>query len=248
MDKITYYAIAMSISIVAIVLFVVLNTIFLKNKSEKTKLIPIIIVFFLLIALEVWKIFTLIKDNGHFEPLRYPLVMCSLVMFTYPIFCFKRNRFSNLAMAFSVLPVIGMFVAFVAVQYNYIPTLMQHHSYLYHAAMMAVAVYLITSGLYKFKFKDFFKVGIALIGYVAFCTILSLIIGADISIFGPEKGQLKFLYSMFGYGVGNLMVSVIMMGASAGVYAIICGFMQLARKNKENSNTQNEQNVKEGNK
>ena len=228
--ELLYFLIATSITIVFIVLFAVLNTIFLKNKSEKTKMIPIMVVWGLLVAAEIWKIYYLIATGGDFSPLRYPLVMCSLVMYLYPLFMFKKNRLSDFAKAFSVLPVIGMFIAFVATQSDYPITLMQHHSYLYHGAMMAVAVYLITSGLYKFKFKDFFKVGIGLAIYTLFSTILSVLIGGDISIFGPTTGQIKFLYPTFGYAVTNLILCFAFMLASAGLYGGICGSMYLVRR------------------
>ena len=76
----------------------------LKNKIEKTKLLPIPICFYILIILEVAKIYYLIARDGGFNANRYPIVFCSIVMFTYPMFCFKKNKLSDFAMGMSVLP------------------------------------------------------------------------------------------------------------------------------------------------
>lgn len=108
--------IPMIITFVIIIAFVTLNTLLLKNKSEKAKLWPIRIVFFLLVALEIAKIFYLIGRDGAFYPNRYPIVFCSMVMYAYPLFCFKQNRFSDVAKGFSIIPSILAFVMFASIQ------------------------------------------------------------------------------------------------------------------------------------
>lgn len=215
------YIIPLIITIIFIVLYVTLCTIFLKNRSEKIKMIPIQVIFFILIILEFLKIFYLITINGEYQPLRYPVVFCSMVMYAYPIFCFKKNRFSDLAMGVSILPMIFVFILFVAIQWQYEMDLMQIHSYFYHGAMMAVAAYLLTSGLYKFEFKKYFPIFLVLSGYVVFCTVLSLFIGGDISYFGPECDYLGFIYDAFGYVVGNLFVIGLIFVLCIGAYGII---------------------------
>lgn len=54
------FIVPMAISAVVIVAYVILCTVFLKNKSENAKLIPVRVVFFILIALEIVKIVYLI--------------------------------------------------------------------------------------------------------------------------------------------------------------------------------------------
>ena len=226
------YLIACAVTFVCIALFVILCTHFLKNKSEKIRLIPVIVIFFLLVVLEVWKIYRLIRTDGSFAPLRYPIVFCSLVMYAYPLFCFKKNRFSELAKGFSVIPCIIIFILFVAVQYTYPWTLMQAHSYVFHGAMMAVAIYLITSKLITFRFRDFFMNGLLIAAYILLCTVISLAIGADISLFGPESSFLSVIYSNLGYGVGNVVLMCVVMLLSAGIYGAICGSICLYHKSK----------------
>ena len=165
--------------------------------------------------------FYLIHQNGYYDTSRYPLVFCSAVMYTYPLFCFKKNRLSNAAMAYSVIPSIIVYVLFVATQSSYRMSLIQGHSYFYHGTMLAVAIYLMTSGLYKFKFKDFFSLTLMLGGYVAFATVLSIFLKGNISIFGPSSSYLGFLYNYFGYAVGNLLLVVVIMLLCFAVYGVI---------------------------
>ncbi len=54
------FIVPMAISAVVIAAYVVLCTVFLKNRGENAKLIPVRVVFFILIALEIAKIFYLI--------------------------------------------------------------------------------------------------------------------------------------------------------------------------------------------
>ena len=206
---------------ICIIIFVVVCTIKTKNKTEEEKLIPVKVMFFALIGWEVFKIFYLIHQNGYYDTSRYPLVFCSAVMYTYPLFCFKKNKLSNAAMAYSVIPSIIVFILFVATQSSYKMSLIQGHSYFYHGTMLAVAIYLMTSGLYKFKFKDFFALTLMVGGYVIFATVLSIFLGGNISIFGPGSSYLGFLYKNFGYAVGNLLLVAVVMLLCFVVYGII---------------------------
>lgn len=209
------------ITFILIAVFVVVFTIKYKNATENDKLKPIRWVFWALIACEVFKIFYLISQNGNYAPNRYPYVFCSIVMYAYPLFCFKKNKFSNVAMAISVIPSFIIMVLLIAVPQPNL-SLIQGHSYLYHGAMTAVGIYLLTSGLYKFKFNDFLSLGLVISGYVMFSTVLSIFIGANISYFGPFNNSfLGFIYNMFGYVVGNIVLCVAVMLLCFITYGII---------------------------
>lgn len=223
------YILPLIVSFIFVFLFVFFCTKIYKNQPDEKKLKPIKIIFYSLVILEIWKIFYLITQNGQFEPSRYPLVFCSLVMYAYPLFCFKKNKFSNVAMAFCVLPSFIVFLMFVAVQWQYEMSIIQAHSYYYHAAMMAVSIYLMTSKLYVFKIKDFYSVFLCLFGYVVFAVGLSLFIGGDISIFGPNKSFIKFFYDKVGYAIGNLILIIVIFLFCFGIYGII----ELCSKKKE---------------
>lgn len=215
------YILPLIITTICIVAFVVAFTLIYRNASDDKKLKPIRWVFYLLIAWEVFKIFYLINQNGYYDTSRYPLVFCSLIMYTIPLFCFKKNKLSNIAMAYSVIPSIIVFILFVAVQSSYKMSLIQGHSYFYHGAMLAVAIYLLTSKLYRFKFKDFFGLSLSLCGYIMFATILSIFLGSNISIFGPNSSYLGFLYSNFGYVLGNILLCIAVTLLCFIVYGII---------------------------
>lgn len=234
------YIVPLVITLVLVALFVTLCTIFLKNASEEKKLIPIKVVFFLLVALEFCKIFYLIATNGRYEPSRYPIVFCSMVMFAYPLFCFKKNRFSEVAKSFSIIPAFVIFALFVGIQWQFNMSLIQGHSYLYHGAMLAVAIYLLTSKLYKFELKKCFPLFIVLSGYILLSTVLSLFIGGDISYFGPNSSYLGFIYNNFGYVVGNCFVVILFFVLCVAVYGIIA----LCQRKKKKADSQTEvQNV-----
>ncbi len=215
------FIVPMAISAVVIAAYAALCTIFLKNASENAKLIPVRVVFFMLIALEVAKIFYLIGRDGNFYPNRYPIVFCSMAMYAYPIFCFKKNRFSDVAKGFSVLPSILAFIMFAAIQYKYNMSIIQVHSYIYHGSMLAVAVYLISSGLYRFEFKKFYPQSLAVGGYIAGAAVISLLIGGNISVFGPGDPYLGFLYNVSGFAPGICIMLVAQFAAHALVYGLI---------------------------
>ncbi len=223
------YILPLIISIIFIVLFVTICTIKLKNAPESKKLVPVQVVFWVLVALEFAKIFYLIAQNGSYQPSRYPIVFCSLVFFAYPLFCFKKNRFSEVAKGFSVIPAMIIFVLFVAIQWQFNMSLIQGHSYLFHAAMLAVSIYLLTAKIYKFEFKKFYSLFLVLSGYIVFSTVLSLFIGGDISYFGPNSSYLGIIYNNFGYAVGNLLVIMLFFVLCFAVYGII-GLCQRKKK------------------
>lgn len=233
------YIVPLIVTIILVAVFVTLCTIFLKNASEEKKMLPIKIVFFVLVALEFFKIFYLISTTGKYEPNRYPIVFCSMIMFAYPLFCFKKTRYSEVAKSFSIIPAFIIFALFVAVQWQFNMSLIQGHSYLYHGAMLAVAIYLLTSKLYTFEFKKCFPLFAVLSGYILFSTVLSLFIGGDISYFGPNSSYLAIIYDNFGYVVGNCFVVILFFILCVAVYGIIALCQRKRNKNKIKEELQN---------
>ena len=222
MEKILHnLIIPMIITLVIIVAYVTIFTLVLKNKSEKIKLIPVQIIFFLLVIFEVVKIFYLVGRDNAFYPNRYPIVFCSMAMYAYPLFCFKQNRFSDLAKGFSIIPGILAFVMFAAIQWRYNMSLMQVHSYFYHGSMLAVAIYLLTAKLYKFEFKKFYGQFLAVGGYVFLASLTSLLIGGAISVFAPGDPYLSFLFNVAGFLPGICIMLIAIFVAYFAVYGII---------------------------
>jgi len=213
------YILPCIISAIFIIAFVVSMTLIFKNK--KNKMLPIIVIWGLLCVFEVAKIFYLIHDNAEFRPLRYPFVFCSLVMYTYPLFIFKTNKLSQVAKTLSVIPSIVVFLLFVATQMNYGMSVIQAHSYFFHSAMIAVAIYMLTTKIYTPKLSDAFSMFLGLSLYIVFCIALSLFIGADISLFGPGSSYLSVIYNPFGYVPGNLILMIVLFILGFIIYGII---------------------------
>lgn len=227
MEKVLNFWLPTLIMLIISILYIVLSTKLTKNKDEKSKLLPIKVVWYFLLIFEIGKIGHMIathKMDGvidpHFNPLRYPLVFCSIVLYTYPLFVFKKNKLSNMAMSMSVLPALFAFLAAVITTSGYKLTFWHGHSIVFHFLMGAVAIYLLTSGLYKFKFKDYFELFLGLGFYVVFAVVLSLFIGGEISIFGPKSGNLAFIYNSFGYATGNLLLLFVIYFVTFGFYSL----------------------------
>lgn len=235
--------IPLSITLVCIIAYVVFFTYFFKNADEHKKLLPVRIVFFMLVILEVAKIVYLIGRDGAFFPNRFPIVFCSTAMYAYPIFCFKKNRFSDLAKGFSVIPGILAFIMFAAIQYKYNMSIMQVHSYIYHGSMLAVAIYLLTSKLYRFEFKKFYGQFALTSGYIILASTISLLIGGPISVFAPNDPYLSFLYDVSGFFVGIMILVVAIFFAYLAVYGIIALCQRRCRKNEENVVKEQVENV-----
>ena len=224
------YILPLVITIIGIAIYVVFFTIKYKNSSENEKLKPIKWLYFLLVAAEVWKIFYLIRQNGEFRPLRYPLVFCSTVFYTVPLFLWnsKIKEFGKVATVYSCFVA---FILFAAIQWMYKMSLMQGHSYFFHGAMMAISVYMITSKIYKFDKTKFYDMFIFLSGYTVFAAILSLFVREDISLFGPKSSYLGIIFKNCGYFSGILILCILYYLVSLGLFVLICLFSR--KKNKK---------------
>ncbi len=215
------WLIPMFITFVCIAIYVSLSVVFLKNENEHKRLLPVRIVFIMLVVLEIAKIVYLIGRDDYYFANRFPIVFCSMSMYAYPVFCFKNNRFSDIAKGFSIIPGIIAFIFFAAIQWKYDMSLMQVHSYIYHGSMLGVAVYLIASKLYVFKFKKFYAQALTVGIYFLSASFISLLIGGAISVFGPKDPYLAFLYNAAGFMPGILILVFAVFFAYFAVYGII---------------------------
>ncbi len=227
------YVLPLIVSAIFVTAFVLLSLRLTKGKDESKRLLPIRILWLALVICEIGKIFYLIGEKGEFVPSRYPIVFCSLIMFACPLYCFKENKLSRAAKSFSIMPSFIVTVLFIALQYQYKMSLIQGHSYFYHASMTAIAIYLLASKLYTFRFRDFFPMFLILSGYILICNIMSLFLGADLSYFGPECNELGIIYKAAGYSTGNLLLVIALFAVCAGAYALLS--LPYRKRNKENT-------------
>lgn len=246
MDKVLNFWLPATIMLLISVAFIVVSTKMTKGRDEKTKMLPIKIVWIILMVFEVGKIAHMIathKTDGVstplFPPLRYPLVFCSIVLYTYPLFMFKKNKLSNSAMAVSVVPLFIAFIAVLLTTQGYKLNFWHVHSIVFHFMMGAVAVYLVTSGLYKFKFKDYFGVFVWLGSYIAFAAALSLFIGGEVSLFGPKSSFLGFLYNAFGFAPAILLLIIVVFLVSLLIYLLALAIGKHTNRHSLKENNQN---------
>lgn len=224
-------------SIITIALIVVYVVVFKKVFAKKeNKNLPVIILWALLVLAEIWKISFLIARDGVFNPIRYPLVFCSIIMYTVPIFAFKENKYSNLARFITIFTSIGASLAFFATAWQNTLSVMQIHSYFYHGSMMAISVYLLAVKQYKYNFNDYFKVFLFVAVYIVFNSVLGMYLGTYISLFGPTSSYTGFVHDMFGFVAGNTLIIVVAFLLCLGVFSIINLFVKNGRKKGEVKN------------
>lgn len=244
MDKFIFHGIPNLIGALFSIAFVWFCVIKFKKKSYKDKLKPLIFLYVMLIILEVIKIFYHITVQNAYPAQRYPIVFCSLIMFTYPIICHSKKETIavRISKALSIIPcvVIGVCYLFilpdVSSGFSSYSFVMNLHSRFYHFCMLAGALYMIFVKLYDFRFKDFFASGLTVSAYFLLCTVLSLFIGGNLSYFGPTSAPVQFLYQALGYGVGNIVLSIVAMLLSFLSFALInlCIFLNKKRKTSHN--------------
>lgn len=236
-----YFGCSNGLGVLFCVLFVLIGVLKSKNKSYSEQLKPIKFLFILVVVLEIIKITYHICVQSYFPPQRYPIVFCSLIMYTYPIICFndKDKMITRVSMALSIIPVVvisGMYLfifpdATNASIYSFIMNL---HSRFYHFAMLAGALYMLILKMYDFRFKDYFMAASIASLYIVFCTVVSLLLKGDISYFGPDSGPLKFFYNLFGYAIGNVLICIVIYIVAFLVYYIINYFILKQNKSEMN--------------
>lgn len=247
MDKFIFHGIPNLIGALFSIAFVWFCAVKFKRKSYKDKLKPLIFLYAMLMILEIIKIFYHITVQGAYPPQRYPIVFCSLIMFTYPIICHskKETMAVRISKALSIIPciVIGACYLFVLPDvssgFSTYSFVMNLHSRFYHFCMLAGALYMIFVKLYDFRFKDFFASGLTVGGYFLLCIILSLFIGGNLSYFGPTNAPVQFLYQAVGYAVGNVLLCIAAMLLSLAAFAFINLCISLHKKRKTSLSLKN---------
>lgn len=199
------------------VLFLALSLKFFKNKPYEKKIIPIRIAFFFLLILELIKIYYLISKNSTFNPKSYPIIYCSCAIYFYAIIGFSKKETimtrlakGNMIFVFTVMGILYHLIFPNLDKTTNLQGFVLHvHSRVYHILLLYVAIYMIVNKMYDFRFKDSVIVAIFNSSYFAFCTILSIFIGGEISNFGPESVELYWFYDIVGYASGNLILMIL---------------------------------------
>ncbi len=218
-------------TLAGVIFSVVFNIIFFirnKGKTYKQKLLPLRLLAAVMILLEIVKIIYLVKRDGVLAPSFYPVIFCSIFMYTYPMIAHldENNPYCRIAKAMSVFPalVIGLLYIFILPKvstFRWNSFWINFHSRFYHFMMLTAAVYIIINRLYDYRRKDYVLAFLAAAAYFTFCTVISLLIGGDISYFGPMSGPLKAVYSVTGYATGNFLVIMACFAVGFLIYLFI---------------------------
>lgn len=236
------YLISNTVGTILGVLFLILSLVLTRKKGYREKVIPIRVLFFFLVTLEIIKIFFLIGDTGAFNPKSYPIIYCSSSMYFYAIIGFGKedSRAVRLAKGAVIIPffVMGIlyYVSFPGLgnRMTDLRGLILHtHSRTYHLLMLYAAIYMIAAKMYDFRFKDFIPVSMYSACYFQAATFLSLFIGGEISNFGPRSPELGWLYEKTGYATGNLMLGITAIFVGFLVYGGIALIRMWIKKSKE---------------
>jgi len=200
-----------------------------KKETIKEKVKPLIVMYTVLICAEVLKIYFHVSMIGTFSPTTFPIIYCSFVMYTLPLICHAKPGSKAFRIACGVTIVSCLAIGFpyffvypsVASAPNFYVYAMHYHSRIYHILMLASAIYLVVINVYDFRFKDSILCILSVSLYLVFCSVLSMIVNRDISIFGPDSEYFQIIYTRFGYGVGNLMLCAVLVFGGLLIYGVI---------------------------
>ncbi|MBR3891231.1 MAG: hypothetical protein IKJ30_04075 [Bacilli bacterium] len=238
MNNFTYYFIPNMIGIIFCIIFLYYFCKKYKNATYKEKTKPIKYLAIILIVLEVIKIFWRISVNKTFQPGTYPLIFCSFVMYFYPIICMSEENSipSRVCKAVSIVPcfIMGILYVFINPYMEHITTtsfINNLHSRFYHFAMFAGSAYMLITKMYDFRFSDYYPVATTVSMYLVFSCIISIFLRTDISLFTINSKYFGFLYDLFGYCVGNLLLIIFL-------YFIVFLFYYVTNKILEKKKTE----------
>lgn len=150
-DYIVWYILAAIVSCVGIYFLC-------KRKNEKTTKIVLIALWAVTVALDVTKLIVNICSGFNIRS-GLPLYICSLFMYVMPFAIWGKGVFKNIGCA--IVCSIGLFGAIgnyvvpsVIVSYSLF-SFFGFHTTLYHTVLVVAPVIMLTTGYYRFKFKDY---------------------------------------------------------------------------------------------
>ena len=242
MNRLTYYGPANLIGTLFLIIFLIVSfKKYGKSDDYETQIKPIKFSFWMLVILEIAKIIYHIYTNGDWNPRAFPIIYCSSAMYVYGIVAYgkKDSLAVRISLFASVLPfvVIGSlyWVSFPTIDWNSVSVfgyISNIHSRFYHFVNLSIAFYILGIKLYRFEFKDWFAVSSVNALYFVFATFLSLFMGGEVSNFGPNSNEVKYLYNLVGYATGNLIIIFLVYIFGYAIFKII----DVKRKKQENNN------------
>jgi len=147
----------------------------LKNKSDRIKEIPLIVITCILLVLEVIK--QVREFRSGYDYWAIPLHFCSLFLYFYPLAVFAKGKIKDFGKTMSLVCSSLMFIMFYinpdsiigrGTTTNFLTSYGLFHTFIYHHLVILFLVLSIMLNFYKFKKENFIHV---LIGFSLYAII-----------------------------------------------------------------------------
>ena len=227
--------IVLPIAFLVILAFSILLAILLKNKSERIKKIPFIIISVLLLVLELVKIIYYIKQGNYKRIL--PLNFCTLILFILPFANLKTNVFRSMAFVYTFMASIVLYVhptaTIGASADNILLNFGNFHAFFYHHALVLYFLLALFTNFYKPKLKDCLWVSLGVAFYFAYAIPCSYALNSNyIGILRPYIPAFNALIDVFGQ-VGYSIIYGFICTVLVSLLVVIYYFLRKLFDNKK---------------
>lgn len=181
------HLIGLGVALISIAVLIVVFYFTLKNKSMKVKLIPAKILAIALLVIEFMKFMYLFWDGQGITEGNFPLHLCSMFLWAFPVALFTNNRFTKYAKAFSYIMGIpaGLMVLLIPSSVldstaGWMPiseNILDIHSFVYHAILIFVPLYVMIIGAYRPTVKNCFQSYAVAVGCGVVALLCNLYVG-----------------------------------------------------------------------
>lgn len=163
--------IALLIGLIVILAFSFLYKHFTKNKSERIREIPLMVVAVLVVVLEIFKLFHNYKIDNLFDSL--PLHFCHMYLLWLPLSVFTKGKFKHALQCVSVIACLYMTILL----YIFPTTIIGHselyffnnfgsfHNFIVHQLYVFFPLFSIINNIYKPKKNDYIYMMLAIVFY-----------------------------------------------------------------------------------
>lgn len=172
------------ITLMVIIFLSVIINFYLRNKSEKIKRIPLLIITIIVLILEIIKqVYSLIKG---YDLWKLPLHFCSIFLFVFSFASFGKGPLRKIGDVISLSGGFAVLIAFLISPRNIIGNACenvfanfdQFHTFTYHFLVFFYFFILISSNLVKAKFSDIKYIITTVLGYA----IIAIVAGYSLNI------------------------------------------------------------------
>lgn len=172
------------ITLMVIIFLSVIINFYLRNKSEKIKRIPLLIITIIVLILEIIKqVYSLIKG---YDLWKLPLHFCSIFLFVFSFASFGKGPLRKIGDVISLSGGFAVLIAFLISPRNIIGNACenvfanfdQFHTFTYHFLVFFYLFILIGSNLVQAKFSDIKYIITTVLGYA----IIAIVAGYSLNV------------------------------------------------------------------